>query len=133
MSAIDPETRINLTKATIAVIDGGQHSLEVTGQILKGFGVAVVQRYDQLADATKAIKTAFEKVGVKSIGMQVDLLEVARQTRLFPGKVSYEEAAVASVTALFAEKSPAFTIEYRLYADDIRKLCLDKRETKTDK
>lgn len=55
MSAIDPETRINLTKATIAVIDGGQHSLEVTGQILKGFGVAVVQRYDQLADATKAI------------------------------------------------------------------------------
>ncbi|MEZ5996979.1 MAG: response regulator [Hyphomonadaceae bacterium] len=56
MSGIDPNARVNLAKATFAVIDGSQHSLDVTAQILKGFGVGVVQRFSEIAEADKFAK-----------------------------------------------------------------------------
>lgn len=56
MSAADPDSRVNLSKATIVVIDGSQHSLDVTGQILKGFGVSAVHRFDKIAEAQKFVE-----------------------------------------------------------------------------
>lgn len=56
MSAIDPDTKINLAKATVVAIDGSLHSLDVTGQILKGLGVAVVHRFDKLSEAHKYVE-----------------------------------------------------------------------------
>lgn len=56
MKAIDPKEQINLSKAVIVVVDGSTHSLDVTAQILKGFGAAKVHRFDKLADAQKYLK-----------------------------------------------------------------------------
>lgn len=55
MSAIDPNARLNLSKATAMIVDGSQHSLDVTAQILKGFGIAMVHRFDQITEAEKFI------------------------------------------------------------------------------
>ncbi|MEQ1809761.1 MAG: response regulator [Terricaulis sp.] len=57
MSAVDPNTRIDLSKATALVIDGSQHSLDVISQILKGFGLATILRCDRVQDAEKIVKT----------------------------------------------------------------------------
>lgn len=57
MAALDPNTRIDLSKATAMVIDGSQHSLDVISQILKGFGVATILRCDRVQDAEKIVKT----------------------------------------------------------------------------
>lgn len=60
MSAVDPDVRVNLSKANAVIIDGSQHSLDVMAQILKGFGVAIVTRFNSLEDATKylSVKSA---------------------------------------------------------------------------
>lgn len=53
MTELDPNVRVNLTKASILLVDGSAHSLDVTSQILKGFGVAVVHRFSNLHDTNK--------------------------------------------------------------------------------
>ena len=53
MAELDPETRINLSKASVLLVDGSMHSLDVTAQILKGFGVPTVHRFNNLKDANK--------------------------------------------------------------------------------
>lgn len=55
MAALDPNTQVNLSKATVLLIDGSQHSLDVTAQIFKGFGVPVVHRCDKVPDAEKTL------------------------------------------------------------------------------
>lgn len=54
MSAIDPDAKLNLAKASILVIDESSHSLDVASQILRGFGVNAVTRADVIDDARKA-------------------------------------------------------------------------------
>ncbi|ANP46772.1 response regulator [Candidatus Viadribacter manganicus] len=53
MAELAPDTRINLTKASILLVDASAHSLDVTAQILKGFGVSTVHRFSDLKDAVK--------------------------------------------------------------------------------
>lgn len=57
MSGLDPNARFDLSKATAMVIDGSQHSLDVMGQILKGFGLATVLRCESVEEAEKIVKT----------------------------------------------------------------------------
>jgi len=56
MAAIDPNTKLDLSKATALVIDGSQSSLDVMAQILKGFGLVGVVRCESIAEAEKVIK-----------------------------------------------------------------------------
>lgn len=56
MALVDPDARINLSKASVLLVDGSQHSLEVIAQILKGFGVPTVHRFDNLDDARKFLR-----------------------------------------------------------------------------
>lgn len=51
VGGVDPEALINLAKASVVVIDSSHHSLELTAQILKGFGVGAVRRFDSLSEA----------------------------------------------------------------------------------
>ena len=53
MSTLDPDVRLNLAKANVLVVDGSQHSLDVIGQILRGFGVANVSRCSTIEEAEK--------------------------------------------------------------------------------
>ncbi len=57
MSALDPNAKFDLSKVTAMVIDGSQHSLDVTAQILKGFGVSTILRCETVEEADKLIKT----------------------------------------------------------------------------
>lgn len=50
---MDPNARFDLSKAIAMVVDGSLHSLDVTAQILKGFGVASVLRCDTVEEAEK--------------------------------------------------------------------------------
>lgn len=52
-SGLDPEARFNLSNASVLVLDASQHALDVITQILKGFGVANVHRFDTVQAATK--------------------------------------------------------------------------------
>jgi CheY-like chemotaxis protein len=52
----DQDDKVNLAKATVVVLDGSQHSLDVTCQILKGFGVGAVQRFDSIVEADKYLQ-----------------------------------------------------------------------------
>jgi len=56
MSKIEPDARINLSKAIVIIIDASQHSLDVTAQILKGFGVATMHRFSTLDEANKYLR-----------------------------------------------------------------------------
>lgn len=56
MSAVDPNARINLSKASVLLIDGSQHSLDVMAQIVKGFGVAEVHRCVNIEEAEKHVR-----------------------------------------------------------------------------
>lgn len=63
MSAIDPNARINLSKACVLLVDSSQHSVDMMAQIMKGFGVAEVTRCTDLDDARSALKSkAFDLV-----------------------------------------------------------------------
>lgn len=63
MSAIDPEARINLSKANVLIIDGSQHSVDMIAQIMKGFGVAEVHRCSIMAEAEKTVRSkAFDLI-----------------------------------------------------------------------
>ncbi len=53
MSDIDPNARINLSKALVLLIDGSQHSVDVLAQIMKGFGVPEVYRCTNIDEAEK--------------------------------------------------------------------------------
>ncbi len=64
MSAIDSSARFDLSKAIAMVVDGSLHSLDVSAQILKGFGVASVLRCGTVEEAEKL-------TGVKSIDVIV--------------------------------------------------------------
>lgn len=89
MSGMDTNARLNLAKASVLVIDGSQHSLEVTSQIVRGFGVASVHRCDNLEDAEKLAKKAVDLVVIDpSIGDGggYDFLMRMRRT---PGPNSY--------------------------------------------
>ncbi len=57
MSAIDPNARINLSKAHVLLVDGSQHSVDVLAQIMKGFGVAEVQRCTSVDEAERCVRT----------------------------------------------------------------------------
>lgn len=56
MSAINPDDRIDLTKASVLAVDASQHSLDVLGQILRGFGVANVTRVSNIHEAEKMLR-----------------------------------------------------------------------------
>ena len=56
MAAIDPNAQLNLAKAIVMLVDGSLHSLDVTAQIFKGFGVPVVQRADTIQEAEKIVQ-----------------------------------------------------------------------------
>src|SRR5262249_18494931 len=53
MKGINPDDRIDLAKASVLAIDGSAHSLELLGQILRGFGVLNVSRCMTIEDADK--------------------------------------------------------------------------------
>lgn len=53
MSAPDPDERLNLTKANVLAVDGSAHSLDVIGQILRGFGVSTLSRCSNIEEAEK--------------------------------------------------------------------------------
>lgn len=53
MADLDSESRINLSKASVLLVDGSSHSLDVIAQVLKGFGVPTVHRFNSLKDANK--------------------------------------------------------------------------------
>lgn len=44
MSSVDPSARLNLSKASVLLVEASQHSADVLAQILKGFGVSEVHR-----------------------------------------------------------------------------------------
>ncbi|MBL8536674.1 MAG: response regulator [Hyphomonadaceae bacterium] len=44
MSGVDPNTRLNLSKASVLLVESSQHSADVLAQIMKGFGVSEVHR-----------------------------------------------------------------------------------------
>jgi CheY-like chemotaxis protein len=47
---------VNLARATVLVVDGSTHSLDVTCQILKGFGVMSILRASTVAEADRQVK-----------------------------------------------------------------------------
>lgn len=53
MADLDSEAHINLSKASVLLVDGSSHSLDVIAQVLKGFGVPTVHRFNSLKDANK--------------------------------------------------------------------------------
>lgn len=53
MADLDIESRINLSKASVLLVDGSSHSIDVIAQVLKGFGVPTVHRFSNLKDANK--------------------------------------------------------------------------------
>lgn len=57
MSAADPNARINLSKASVLLVDGSQHSLDMMVQIMKGFGAAEVQRCQGVKDAERIVRS----------------------------------------------------------------------------
>lgn len=56
-TGLDPETRVNLAKASILVLEASQHAADVLGQMLKGFGVGEVHRATALEEATRILKS----------------------------------------------------------------------------
>lgn len=57
MSGIDANARINLSKASVLVVDSSQHSLDMLAQIMKGFGVCEVHRCQSVKDAQRLART----------------------------------------------------------------------------
>jgi DNA-binding response OmpR family regulator len=57
MSTIDPNAKLNLSKASVLLIDGSAHSLDVMAQIMKGFGVAEVHRCVSIDEADKNVRS----------------------------------------------------------------------------
>lgn len=53
---IDPNLRLNLSKAKVLLVEGSQHSADVLAQIMKGFGVAEVQRALTAESAEKQLR-----------------------------------------------------------------------------
>jgi DNA-binding response OmpR family regulator len=53
VSAPDPNARINLSKASVLLIDPSQHSLDMLAQIIHGFGIAELQRCLTIDEAEK--------------------------------------------------------------------------------
>ncbi len=63
MNAIDPNLRLNLTKAKVLLVEGSQHASDVMAQILKGFGVAEVHRAIEADAAEKTLRNkAFDLI-----------------------------------------------------------------------
>ena len=56
MIGIDPNSKINLSKASVLLIDGSQHSLNVMAQIMKGFGVREICRCASIDEAEKNVR-----------------------------------------------------------------------------
>jgi DNA-binding response OmpR family regulator len=56
MTGVDPNTRLNLSKANALLIESSQHSADVLAQILKGFGVAEVHRALSTEAADKLLR-----------------------------------------------------------------------------
>lgn len=56
MSELDPNARINLSKASVLLVDGSQHSVDVLAQIMKGFGVPEVHRATTIDEADKVLR-----------------------------------------------------------------------------
>jgi CheY-like chemotaxis protein len=57
-TGLDPETRVNLAKASILVIEASQHAADVLGQMLKGFGVGEVHRATTIGEAERVLQTS---------------------------------------------------------------------------
>jgi CheY-like chemotaxis protein len=56
MSTIDPNARLNLSKAVVLLVDGSQHSLDVTTQMFRGFGVSESFAYSAIDDADRILQ-----------------------------------------------------------------------------
>lgn len=56
MAEFNTRQQINLTKACVVLIDASAHSLDVTAQILKGFGVQSVDRFSNTEDAAEHLR-----------------------------------------------------------------------------
>ncbi|GIK48776.1 MAG: response regulator [Hyphomonadaceae bacterium] len=57
MSTPDPNAVFNLTKASVLVVEQSQHSLDVTSQMLKGFGAGEIVRGEALAEVEKRVES----------------------------------------------------------------------------
>lgn len=53
MSTLDPNMKFDLSKASALIVDGSQHSLDMTSQMLKGFGLGNIHRSGSVEDAEK--------------------------------------------------------------------------------
>ncbi len=56
VAEIDPNAKINLSSASVLLVDGSQHSLALMAQIMKGFGVAEIARCASIDEAEKSVR-----------------------------------------------------------------------------
>ncbi len=89
----------------------------------------VVATLKKQADQTKTLEKAFNKFGVTSITLDVDQIQVARQARLYPGKVRYEDALVTAVSTFFAAKSKALELPGIMSNEVNENFCFDSKRT----
>lgn len=63
MMGVDPNTPVNLSKASVLLIDRSQHTLDIMAQIVKGLGFAEVSRCANLSEAEKSVRNkAFDLI-----------------------------------------------------------------------
>lgn len=53
---LDPNARVNLSKAVVLVVETTSHAADILGQILKGFGVSESHRTESVRDASDLLK-----------------------------------------------------------------------------
>ncbi|WP_395646726.1 response regulator [Terricaulis sp.] len=56
MSAIDRDQKVNLSLASVLIIDASAHSLEIMVQIVKGFGAQDIHRAQTLTEAERVLR-----------------------------------------------------------------------------
>lgn len=86
MSAADPNARLNLSKASVLLIDSSQHSLDMLVQIMKGFGVAEVHRCQGVKEAERMVRSkTFDMIVIDPNLADGDGYEFLRELRHTPG------------------------------------------------
>jgi len=55
-AAIDPNQRVNLSKARLLIIDSNQHSVDLLGQMVKGLGFQDIVRCMSVAEAETSLR-----------------------------------------------------------------------------
>src|SRR5262245_31712081 len=56
MANLDPNKKINLSRANVVVMESNQHAADMLGQILRGFGVGEVQRCTTVSESLAAFE-----------------------------------------------------------------------------